>query len=57
MTDTTIAVEQPSTEPTDNTPPPSKTWEQRTDPDNGKVFWFNNSTGVSQWETPDDIAA
>jgi len=58
-TDTTVTVQEPT--PTNTmtemiAPTKAPTWEQRTNPDDGKVFWYNNSTGVSQWETPDDLS-
>jgi hypothetical protein len=28
-------------------------WEQKTDPTSGQPFYYNNSTGVTQWEVPE----
>jgi len=43
-------------EPTASQPPLAEGWELQTNPDNGKAFYYNTNTGVSQWEAPDVTA-
>jgi len=46
-----LSTEAPLAEPRTS----NSEWERRTDLNNGTNFWYNNSTGVSQWETPDGV--
>jgi len=38
-------------------PVPPQEWEQRLDATTGQNYYYNNSTGVTQWEVPDGVQA
>jgi hypothetical protein len=33
----------------------TSTWEELQDPNTGRVFFYSRSTGLSQWERPDEL--
>jgi hypothetical protein len=53
QTQETVAVDSaPLAQTTNDTETYGPDWEMRTD-ETGKQYYYNNATGVSQWETPD----